>query len=163
MVRQLLVLSHGQASVKRGFSVNKESSEYSLSKESLIAHRHTIQAVHEHGGPHKVPITKELLVECSSARSKYYQYLEEKAQKKAEHCRGEKRKAAQEDVDSLKAKKARVEADISSLINKADRFFEETEEKECLRLISEANALRAKAKAGFVRIPIYPYFPYFSF
>ena len=39
IVHTLLLLSHGQASVERGFSVNKEVNEQNLSKESLVAKR----------------------------------------------------------------------------------------------------------------------------
>ena len=51
-----------------------------------------------------------------------------------------------DEIDSLKVKKARVETDISTLLEKADRLCEEAEEKRCLRFITEANALRGRAK-----------------
>ena len=39
VVQKLLLLSHGQASVERGFSINKEAMVQNLSKEAIIAKR----------------------------------------------------------------------------------------------------------------------------
>ena len=44
VIKLLLLLSHGQASVERGFSVNKEVSVEHLAETSLIAQR-TIVAI----------------------------------------------------------------------------------------------------------------------
>ncbi|XP_061665740.1 uncharacterized protein LOC133495288 [Syngnathoides biaculeatus] len=51
VIEQLLLLSHGQASVERGFSTNKELTEDNLSKESLIARRQIVELVQQYGGP----------------------------------------------------------------------------------------------------------------
>ena len=39
IVKMLLVLSHGQATVERGFSVNKQMEVENLAEESLVAKR----------------------------------------------------------------------------------------------------------------------------
>ena len=145
VVKQLLLLSHGQASVERGFSINREVTDDNLKKNSLIARRHIVEVCQQYGGPEYVPITKELLVTASSSRSQYFQHLaEEKKDDAAE--RGAKRKTAMDEIKGLKVKKTRVETDITTLLVKADRLCEEAEEKGCLRFVTEANALRSKAK-----------------
>ena len=66
-VKILLVLSHGQASVERRFSVNKEIEVDNLHEHSLVAQRiicHHLRAV---GGVLNVPITKKLLAEAASS------------------------------------------------------------------------------------------------
>ena len=67
VVQILLLLSHGQATVERGFSVNKNVTTENLSKESLIAQRLIIDNIRRVGGPHKIVITKGLLAFASSA------------------------------------------------------------------------------------------------
>ena len=46
----------------------------------------------------------------------------------------------------MKTKKARLEEDITNLIQQADRLCEEAEDKGTITLLSQANALRARAK-----------------
>jgi hypothetical protein len=72
------LLSHGQASVERGFSVNKEVSVWHLGETSLIAKRTIVDHISSVGGFLKVDYCKGLLLSTSSTRPKYYQYLDDK-------------------------------------------------------------------------------------
>mgnify|MGYP003471112127 FL=1 len=92
VVQILLLLSHGQATVERGFSVNKNVTTENLSKESLIAQRLIIDNIRRVGGPHKIVITKGLLAFASSARQKYWQYLDDKKQEAIQLEKSSKRK-----------------------------------------------------------------------
>ena len=76
VVRQLLLLSHGQATVEMGFSVNKEASSDNISQLSLVARRQIINHVSKVGGVKNVPITHGLIMSASSARKKYFQHLD---------------------------------------------------------------------------------------
>nr|XP_033499290.1 uncharacterized protein LOC117267472 [Epinephelus lanceolatus] len=67
--QSVLLLSHGQATVERGFSVNKEVETCNLLDESLEALRLICDEVSGCGGILKVPLTKELLASAASARS----------------------------------------------------------------------------------------------
>ena len=85
VVRMLLVLSHGQAAVERGFSINKQAEEVHLQAETFVAKRincdHVLRYV---GGIDQVGVAcRQLLLAASSARQKYSLYLEE-SKKKAE-------------------------------------------------------------------------------
>ena len=62
------MLSRSQASVERGFSVNKEIEVENLHEHSLVAQ----QAV---GGVLNVPITKKLLAATASSRQKCEKHL----------------------------------------------------------------------------------------
>ena len=146
VIKQLLLLSHGQATVERGFSMNKEVSVENLNQESLVAMRKIVEYVQKCGGVHLVPITKELVLSASSARNRCQLYLEEARRKEAAATKCLKRKAAEEKVSSLNFKKARLEGDIQNLIHQADRLCEQAEEKGSLTLVSQANALRARVK-----------------
>ena len=69
-VADLLVLSHGQASVERGFSVNKQLEVENLQERSFISQRLAVS------------INKPLLLSAAGARQKYSSYLDEQKRKK---------------------------------------------------------------------------------
>ncbi|KAL7381065.1 hypothetical protein ABVT39_028034 [Epinephelus coioides] len=86
--QSVLLLSHGQATVERGFSVNKEVETCNLLDESLEALRLICDEVSGCGGILKVPLTKELLASAASARSQYRLYLEHERKKKESAAQG---------------------------------------------------------------------------
>ena len=65
-VKNLLLLSHGQASVERGFSINKEIEVENLAEESVVAQRVMCETVMSLGGIHNVDISKSLLVSAAA-------------------------------------------------------------------------------------------------
>lgn len=70
-VKLLVVLSYGQSSVERGFSVNKETSVDNVSP--VIAKSVVCDHINAVGGVLKVALTKELLHSASLSRRKYEQ------------------------------------------------------------------------------------------
>ena len=60
VVQLLLVLSHGEASVERGFSVNKELEVENLETQSLVAQRLVCDHINAVGGILNVPIAQPL-------------------------------------------------------------------------------------------------------
>jgi len=141
VMQQLLLISHGQATVERGFSVNKQTSDYNLKKEGLVARRRVIQAVRKAGGPTNVAITKELLSYASSSRAKYEQHLESKRKEKEAENRAQKRKAQGKEVEDMKIKRSRLQADIQALKKSADQKALDAEKYGRLPLLAESNAL----------------------
>ena len=77
-MKNLLLLSHGQASVERGFSINKEIEVENLAEESVVAQRVICDTVMSLGGIHNVDISKSLLASAAAARQQYINHLEEK-------------------------------------------------------------------------------------
>ena len=73
-VRLCLLLSHGQASIERGFSVNKEVLQTNIGTDTTVALRTVHQAIRTAGGVTSVTIMKELLQSCIHARRRYVQY-----------------------------------------------------------------------------------------
>ena len=69
--KQLLLLSHGQDSVERGFSINKEVSVESMSAQTLVAQKAIEDYFISVGSATNVPMSKELLLSASSARQRY--------------------------------------------------------------------------------------------
>ena len=95
----LLTLSHSQAAVERGFSVNKEVLVPNMQEESLQA----IRLIHSSMLVQKISVAdfvipEKLLSSCNHASNWYRIYLLEKKTDKEETERGQKRKALQEDL-----------------------------------------------------------------
>ena len=73
VVKTLLILSHGQAQVERGFSINSEFLVDNQSNESLIAqHIKTDHMTQKGLQSHEVNITQALLKHVKCARSRYF-------------------------------------------------------------------------------------------
>lgn len=77
VVKLLLALSHGQATVERGFS-NKEVMVENLAQHSLAAQRVICDHVRSEGGVLNVFSSKELLLSTASGRQTYHNALDEK-------------------------------------------------------------------------------------
>lgn len=105
VVSILLLLSHGQATVERGFSINKEVSEVNLSENNLIAQRVIKDYITCIGGLQGVVITKELLQSAQHARQTYHTYLDRKRVEQNEKVKSGKRKIVEDEVETLKKKK----------------------------------------------------------
>ncbi|MCK5814301.1 MAG: hypothetical protein KAH03_08580, partial [Cocleimonas sp.] len=138
VTQQVLLLSHSQATVERGFSIHKQTTIDNLKKESLVARRLIHQAVRNAGGADHVPLTKELLSYASSARSKYEQYLEELKRQKETEKQTLKRKATDKEVDELKTKRNRLQTDIVSMEKSADMKALDAEKYGRLPLLAES-------------------------
>lgn len=81
-VEKLLLLSHGQATLKRGFSINMEVEMNNMNKDTIVSQRWIYDYVRVCGGVVKVPLMKELLNECATARSRDRFSLDGKRKKK---------------------------------------------------------------------------------
>ena len=88
-VKMIMVLSHGQATVERGLSINKEVEVENLKQENIVAQRIDCDAISSAGGITKVPLVKEMLMSCSLARQKYMAFLENQRELKKLNSRRE--------------------------------------------------------------------------
>ena len=104
MVKPLLLLSHGQASVERGFSVNRQVEVENLIGDSFLAERLIRDHIYSVGGIKNVEISKSLLPSAASARQRYTAHLED--QRKAQLSEGglRKRKNILDKIDIKKEK-----------------------------------------------------------
>ncbi|XP_014675867.1 PREDICTED: uncharacterized protein LOC106815856 [Priapulus caudatus] len=138
----VLLLSHGQASVERGFSVNKQVAADNLQEETFVARRLICEHVNRAGGVCNVQITPQLLVAAAGARQKYLMHLDEEKRKKerVEKSRGKKR--LEEEIEEVKSKRRRLNDDIDSMQKSADALSEKAERTGKLTLVSQSNSLR---------------------
>ena len=86
----LLALSHGQASVERGFSVNKDLCTVNMQEKTIVAQRRiydwveNILSEEDKGNISKINIDKDILNCCQSSRMKYEIFLKEERRLKIE-------------------------------------------------------------------------------
>lgn len=146
VVSDLLLLSHGQASVERGFSVNRQIKVENLHEESVVAQRLVCDHINNAGGIHKVDISKQLLISAASARQKYMAHLDERKRAKITEEVARKRKDVLEEIDELKRKKKCLESDIVELNESADEYAQKSEDTGKLNFVVKSNSLRRTAK-----------------
>ena len=146
VVRVLLILSHGQASIERGFSVNKEVSTQNLSENSLIARRVIKDHIKSVGGLKGLVVSKELLQSAQVARQKYHTHLEAQKMEKEREKKCMKRKLMEEEVGTLRKKIKMLESDIKLLFTDANKASDKAEELRSFAHITKANTLRRRAK-----------------
>lgn len=146
VVSELLILSHGQASVERGFSVNKQLEVENLQERSFIAQRLVQDHVQSVGGVLAVSINKPLLLSAAGARQKYLSYLDEQKRKKTSEGVELKRKELVDELDKLKKKRRRLDSDVDNLVKSADEFAQKAEDTGKLVWITKSNSLRRTAK-----------------
>ncbi|GBL88251.1 hypothetical protein AVEN_22110-1 [Araneus ventricosus] len=139
ILKLLMILSHGQASVERGFSINKKVEVENRKNNSYIAQRVIYDHIKHVGGILKVDISKELLISASTARLKYRNYLEEQKtlREKSEH----KRKL-EEEISFLKQKKMCLVKDVEETENLIENLANEAEAKKDINLFIKSNKLR---------------------
>ena len=146
VVADLLILSHGQASVERGFSVNKQLEVENLQEHSFVAQRLVQDYIQSLGGVLPVSINKPLLSSAAGARQKYLSYLDEQKRKKTSEGVPLKRKELVNELDELKKKIRHLETDLDGLVKSADEFAQKAEETGKLVWIKKSNSLRRTAK-----------------
>ena len=139
-------MSHGQATVERGFSVNKEVEVENLKEHTLVAQRIVCDHVNSVGGVLKVELSKPLLLSVKMSRQRCEKYLDHEREKKKTEQERSKRKCVLEEIDEVKKKKKRIDAEIKSLNDTADELCTKAEATAKLTFVTQANALRRSAK-----------------
>lgn len=130
IVKLVLILSHGNASVESGFSINKDMLVENLHESSLVSLRTVYDSIKANEGILNIDITPDMLRYARSARSAYHQALEDKkkceVKEKNELC--EKRKAKAQ-IKVLESKKQKLSRDISLEVSAIDSQIAELKQK----------------------------------
>ncbi|XP_070390112.1 uncharacterized protein [Dermacentor albipictus] len=146
VLKVLLLLSHGQASVERGFSVNKQIAVENMAELSYISQRVICEAVKTHGGLLNVPLSKELKSSVRQARHRYALYMDEQKKQAVAQQVTLKRKELELELQSMQEKKTKLQKTLKCLQESADRFSEDAEAKNDLTCLVKANSFRRTAK-----------------
>ena len=81
-VKMILILSHGNAALERGFSINSESIIENQNEKSLVALRVVYDAIKISGSITSVPITKGMMLSVRMAHTNYGNIIQLKKMKK---------------------------------------------------------------------------------
>ncbi|XP_063221071.1 uncharacterized protein LOC134530286 [Bacillus rossius redtenbacheri] len=121
VVKLLLTVSHGNAPLERGFSVNKEILVENMKETSVIAQRRIYDHVTYEGGLMKLDITKPMILSVRNAHCRYTEALNEQRQANADAMKlSEANKRAAAELRELKEKKRKLIEDAErevSIIN----------------------------------------------
>ena len=143
ILRVVLTLSHGQASVERGFSFNNFSVKTNMTPATIISRRtikdHLTANVLK---PHTVEITSSLIKASSSARQKYMDELEE-AKKQKEKTDAEL-KAVFITIEKLRKKVKTAEKAVALMEEEVTKYMELAEKKSDLSFAKTSNGLKRK-------------------
>ena len=127
VIKMILTLFHGQASVERGFNTNKEMLQPNLTSKSLTSQR----MIYDHmkankSSPESFVITKQLKDSVKKARSRQKTDLAEKKEQELSDVHKRKRDALGSDIKELESKKIilekvekRLRTDSDALLVKA--------------------------------------------
>ena len=152
VIKKLLILSHGQASVERGFSYNKAIERENLPENSFTALRIVKDSIIVASGHLEVPVTPKMIVSVGSARARYMEDLRQKKEEKETAERGLKRQGIVDEIEELKKKRARLEHDKEAMLKSADELCEQAEVNRKMTLVAQANSMRKTAKEKAVSV-----------
>ena len=126
--KMLLIISHGQASVERGFSVNKDMLIENLHEKAVVALRtvhDSISTLEDHFT--KLPLTPAMKCHVMSARMRYGQYLVEQKRESLKEQQRKKRKGVQLSIREAEKQKSKVDTSINILGKEADDLAKSAE------------------------------------
>lgn len=129
-IKIILSLSHGNASVERGFSVNKQCIVENLKEESLIALRKVCEGVRAAGGIEEFEITTELIHSTKNSHARYTEHLLKQREQSKEKTLAEKEKkqAVKEKMD-LEAQRFEILSEARKRTAELDSKIEELSKK----------------------------------
>lgn len=159
----VLMISHGQSSVKRGSYTNKDILKTNLRNKSLKASRIVYGLVNapkmsdvdkqpsekKNGyqlGVPQISVSENMTEACRNSQKQYDAYLEEEKRKEVANTEETRKKTVQEQLTSLKKKKRKLESCVETLLKEADDLPQEAKKKVKWDLVSKSNAFIEKTK-----------------
>lgn len=103
-----------------------------------------------------MPLTKEMVSYCATARTRYRPYLDEERSKKERDDRKKKRENVVKELEELKSKRRSLEGVCESLQNDADQMAEKEENSagtKMATLITKSNTESDEGKKRAVSGP----------
>ena len=132
VIKMLLTISHGQASVERGYSVNSDLLIENMQEKTVVALPTVYDGVMASGSHFcDVSITPRLKRNIRSARMRDQQYL------------NEQKKAKADEQKAVQRKKNLLKDSIESLSKEADELAKKR--KQDMTLLAKSNTFRQKA------------------
>ena len=126
VIKLILVLSHGNAAVESGFSVNGDMLVENLHESSLVAQRTVFDSISYAGGVLGVSVDKGMMQYVRGARSRYDDAMKaSKAAKAADDAKKASKRKISAEIKHLEAKKANLAKDASNAMLRLDQEIKE--------------------------------------
>lgn len=107
--KTVFVLSHGNASVESGFSINQEVIVENLTEQSLVNLRLVYDSIKRRGGTEKVEVDKAMIAEERKASNRYKMALSEnKKQKEKEHGNALRKRKLESELRDVATKRKAI-------------------------------------------------------
>ena len=130
VVKVYLILSHGNAIVVSGFSINQLILNVNMKKQSLVTQRIVYEEVMNEGGPIKAGTNSNMIKSVRLASNRYKFALEENKQKQTEgEKRQEERKRMTKEINEATAAKKRALDSINRTISSYDEQIQNLKKK----------------------------------
>ena len=121
VIQKVLILSHGNAAVERGFSGNALLLKENLHTESLVLLRHAQDGIRRAGGTTEVEFSEKFLLSCRMASNCRRLALERKRKEQAEKKKfNEEQQRQREEVKILEAKKRALDEERAMVVSELD-------------------------------------------
>ena len=130
VVKLCVILSHGNARVESGFSINELIMDVNMKEQSLVAQRIVYEGVMTEGGPIKADINSVMMKSVKQASRRYRLALEENKQKQTEgEKKREERKRITKEINEATAAKKKALQSIIYTISTYDDKIEQLKKK----------------------------------
>ena len=150
ILKSVLVLSHGQASIERGFNVNKTILTVNMNEKSVVARKIIIDQMRKNNlDPASITITKKLIMSVKAARQRYQDAIEEEKKNEKEKEQNDQLKILNTEIRDVEKKKECLSQVCESLDKKNPlKSYKEPKEKmtqQYVHLSSKQMVLNKKA------------------
>ena len=145
-LQMLILLSHGQAAVERGFSVNRQVDVENLKEITYASHRVICDHLLAVGGLENVTVTKGMLLSAGSARQKYHAHLDEQRRQKEKAQLSMKKRTLCDELEELKGRKKRLKLCADNLLKSANDLVYEAEVSGEHTVLAKSNSFRRSAE-----------------
>ena len=141
----LFTLSHDQAALEKGFSINNELMVENMKEESLIASRFVYDTV-KSSAVHfsEIRLNRRLKRNVRVVRMRYQLHLQDQRKLTVESEKDRKRKAIQDEIRAVESERKLSKESIASMSQEADALAVQTEEKLSFIFLDKSNAFRQK-------------------
>ena len=116
LLQLVFCISHGQASVERGFSLNKTAEVVNIEERTLMSKRLVMDHLVSNGlSSHEVPLTASLIKKVKLARASYHIELQKKQKEKSQAKENSQLQLLNIDIHKVESERASLVAENVTL------------------------------------------------
>ena len=147
ILKIIFCMSHGQASVERGFNDNNVVLKDNMGENTIIARRFIKNYLRVNAiEPYTIQINNELLKSVKCARQRYEVHLEEQKKSAKGKQKGEELVKVDIELETITTQCSALEDTIKKLDTSFVVMMKKAEEKNMMHFVIEGNALKRKSE-----------------